>query len=118
MSTLDYLISSFDSDIISIDSRVRGFTRDTEGKKHYMDHPITSIQDYIDDSTLDTYDAVDLNIYQSNLFHTRLILKELELQNYLFNIDIKELSSRQRLEIREALQREMIEIFSGTNIYE
>ena len=118
LSALNYLISSFDSDIITIDYRVRGFTRDTEGKKHFMDHPITSIQDYIDDSSLDIYDAVDINIYQSHLYHTRMVLKELELQNYLFNIDVNELTSRQRLEIRDALQREMIEIYSGANIYE
>ena len=33
LSTLDYLIGSFDSDIITMDYRVRGFTRDIEGEK-------------------------------------------------------------------------------------
>lgn len=33
LSTLDYLISSFDSDIITMDYRVRGFTRDVNGHK-------------------------------------------------------------------------------------
>ena len=33
LSTLDYLISNFDSDIITMDYRVRGFTRDVDGKK-------------------------------------------------------------------------------------
>ncbi len=47
LSTLDYLIASFDSDIITMDYRVRGFTRDVSGKKLFMDHKITSIQDYI-----------------------------------------------------------------------
>ena len=32
LSTLDYLISNFDSDIITMDYRVRGFTRDVGGK--------------------------------------------------------------------------------------
>lgn len=32
LSTLDYLIGSFDSDIITMDYRVRGFTRDVDGK--------------------------------------------------------------------------------------
>ena len=45
LSTLDYLIGSFDSDIITMDYRVRGFTRDIEGKKLFMDHHMTSIQD-------------------------------------------------------------------------
>ena len=48
LSTLDYLIGSFDSDIITMDYRVRGFTRDVSGRKLFMDHQITSIQDYID----------------------------------------------------------------------
>ena len=38
LSTLDYLIGSFDSDIITMDYRVRGFTRDVAGKKLFMDH--------------------------------------------------------------------------------
>ena len=32
LKALNYLIESFDSDIITIDYRVRGFTRDLEGK--------------------------------------------------------------------------------------
>src|SRR5699024_3883482 len=47
LSTLDYLIGSFDSDIITMDYKVRGFTRDLNGQKLFMDHKVTSIQDYI-----------------------------------------------------------------------
>ncbi|MFA0814867.1 MAG: adenosylmethionine decarboxylase [Anaerofustis sp.] len=117
LNTLDYLIGSFDSDIITIDYRVRGFTRDVDGKKLFMDHEITSIQDYIDDATLKKYDAIDVNVYQSNIFHTKMLIKELELQNYLFNVDAYELPPKQRLSITANLRREMIEIFSGMNIY-
>ena len=117
LSTLDYLIGSFDSDIITMDYRVRGFTRDIEGKKLFMDHNMTSIQDFIDPATLDRYDAYDINVYQANLFHTRMLLKEIDLQNYLFNTDIYELPPKTRLKIHSDLRREMIEIFSGKNIY-
>jgi len=117
LNALDYLIGSFDSDIITIDYRVRGFTRDVEGKKFYIDHDITSIQDYIDKKTLTKYDAIDVNVYQSNIFHTKMLIKEIELQNYLFKKDVYELSPKQRLDITDNLRREMIEIFSGMNIY-
>ena len=117
LSTLDYLISSFDSDIITMDYRVRGFTRDVNGKKLFMDHPVTSIQEYIDKDTLLRYDAVDINVYEANLFHTKMILKETNLQNYLFNADVYELPPRVRLEIMDSIRREMIEIFSGRSIY-
>lgn len=118
LSTLDYLIGSFDSDIITMDYRIRGFTRDISGKKLFTDHSITSIQDYIDTNTLKKYDAVDVNVYQSNIFHTKMLIKEIDLQNYLFNKDVYELPPKTRLEITNNLRREMIEIFSGSNIYE
>ncbi len=118
LNTLDFLIDSFDSDIITIDYRVRGFTRDTSGKKLFIDHKITSIQDYIKDETLKRYDTVDINVYQANIFHTQLLIKELELQNYLFKTDVYEIPPKERLAISNSLRREMIEIFSGTNVYE
>ena len=117
LSVLDFLIGSFDSDIITIDYRVRGFTRDVHGKKYFIDHDITSIQDFIDPRTLTRYDAIDVNVYQSNIFHTKLLIKDIQLQNYLFNQDVYELPPAKRLEITNLLRREMIEIYSGMNIY-
>jgi len=117
LSTLDFLIGSFDSDIITMDYKVRGFTRTDGGDKLFIDHDITSIQDYIAASTLLEYDAVDVNVYQSNIFHTKMLVKELVLKNYLFNTDVYELPPKLRLQITENLRREMIEIFSGTNVY-
>ena len=103
LNALDYLIGSFDSDIITADYRVRGFTRDVNGKKLFMDHPMTSIQEYIDTKTLQKYDAIDVNVYQSNIFHTKLLIKEIELQNYLFNRDVMELPPKERLTITNNL---------------
>lgn len=118
LRTLDYLIGSFDSDIITIDYRVRGFTREMGGRKCFIDHKITSIQDFIDPNTLAKYDAQDTNVYQINVFHTNMLIKELSLQNYLFNNDVHEFGPKERLKITEMLRREMIEIFAGQNIYE
>lgn len=117
LKTLDYLIGMFDSDIITMDYRVRGFTRNVAGRKLFMDHHITSIQNFISKDTLDKYDAVDINIYQANLFHTKMLIKELDLKNYLFNTDIYEIPPKTRLDIHTSLRREMIEIYSGANIF-
>ena len=117
LSTLDYLIGSFDSDIITMDYRVRGFTRDVNGKKLLLDHKVRSIQDYISPETLARYDAVDMNVYAANLFHTRMMIKDIDLQNYLFKTDVYELPPTTRLDITNNLRREMIEIYSGKNIY-
>lgn len=117
LSTLDYLIGSFDSDIITMDYRVRGFTRAMDGKKLFIDHRVKSIQDYIAEETLRRYDVVDINVYEANLFHTKMMVKDIDLQNYLFKTDVYELPPRTRLSIMDSLRREMIEIFSGRNIY-
>lgn len=117
LNTLNYLINSFDSDIITMDYRIRGFTRDISGKKFFTDHHITSIQDYIEPEKLKKYDAIDVNVYQSNIFHTKMLIKEIELQNYLFNQDVYEIPPKKRLEITDRLRKEMIEIYSGMNIY-
>jgi S-adenosylmethionine decarboxylase len=100
-----------------MDYRVRGFTRNVGGEKLFIDHKVGSIQDYIDPATLRRYDAVDINVYQANLFHTKMLIKEMDLQNYLFNTEAMELPPVTRLEIMNSLRREMIEIFTGGNIY-
>lgn len=117
LSTLDFLIGSFDSDIITIDYRIRGFTRNIAGEKIFIDHNIASIQNYINQGILEKYDAVDVNVYQANIFHTKMLIKDPVLQNYLFNSDVYEISPKIRLDITHALRREMIEIFSGCNVY-
>lgn len=117
LNALNYLIASFDSDVITIDYRVRGFTRDVDGKKFYIDHKIKSIQDYIDVSTLRKYDAMDVNVYQSNIFHTKMMLKDINLNDYLFNADPYELPPNERREIKDQINREMIEIYGGVNVY-
>ena len=58
-----------------------------------------------------------MNVYQCNMFHSRMLIKELELQNYLFKTDVYELDPKVRLDITNRLRREMIEIYSGMNIY-
>lgn len=58
-----------------------------------------------------------MNVYQSNIFHTKMLIKDIELKNYLFNKDVYELPPKQRLEITDAVRKEMIEIYSGMNIY-
>ncbi len=118
LSTLDFLIGSFESDIITMDYKVRGFTRDLQGKKLFLEHNIRSIQDYIDNKTLKRYDSIDVNVYQSNIFHTKMLIKDLVLQDYLFNSDVYEIPPQKRLDITNSLRKEMIEIFSGSNIYE
>ena len=104
-------------EITPLSTLIRGFTRAVDGKKLFMDHKIASIQEYIMPEILRRYDAIDINVYEANLFHTKMMVKELDLQDYLFKTDVYELPPTKRLEIINSLRREMIEIFSGRNIF-
>lgn len=116
LKALNYLIDSFDSDIITIDYRVRGFTRDVNGQKHFIDHEINSIQNFINKDTRDRYNMIDMNIYQSNIFHTKMKLQDIDLSNYLFEIQEKDLSDSEKQQIVQKLDKEMTEIFYGINV--
>jgi S-adenosylmethionine decarboxylase len=116
LKALNYLIHSFDTDIMSIDYRVRGFTRDKTGHKLFIDHDISSIQNYIPEEVKRLYDMIDVNVYQDNIFHTKCKLKQFDLNNYLFGYTKDKLSREEQEEIEARLQVEMEEIFYGTNI--
>ncbi len=117
LKALNHLIESFESDIVLMDYKVRGFTRDTKGQKHYIDHKIHSIQQYIRKGIMEKYQCVDINIYQENLFHTKMLLKDFDLNQYLFATTYDELSDEERAKIKTILQQEMTEIFYSKNIY-
>jgi len=116
LKALNYLIHVFESDIVTIDYRVRGFTRDIQGTKHFIDHNIDSIQNFITEDTQDRYRTVDVNVYQENIFHTKMILKDLDLDDYLFGTGVDELSADEARRIQERVEYEMFEIFYGRNM--
>ncbi|WIV20225.1 adenosylmethionine decarboxylase [Paenibacillus polygoni] len=116
LKALNYLIHSFDTDIMTIDYRVRGFTRDINGKKLFIDHDISSIQNYIPESVQQQFDMIDINVYQHHIFHTKCKLKEFDLNNYLFGYTKDTLSEEEQKDISEQLKLEMDEIYYGMNM--
>jgi S-adenosylmethionine decarboxylase len=103
LKALNYLIESLESDIVIMDYRVRGFTRDVKGKKHYIDHKINSIQNFLANNIKSRYEMFDVNVYQENIFHTKMHLKD-------FDLD--------QMKIEALLKREIEELFHGRNLSE
>ena len=113
LKALNYLIDVFGAAVLSLDYRIRGFTRDQQGRKHFIDRPVRSIQDYLSRDNRERYQAVDLNLYAQNIFHTRMMLKGLRLADHLFRIDRGAFSEREQAEIAGLLHKEMDDIFRG-----
>jgi len=116
LKALNYLIESLESDIVVMDYRVRGFTRDIKGKKHYIDHKINSIQDYLHKAIKARYEMLDVNVYQENIFHTKMHLKDFDLDQYLFEEKARNLSFKERMKIEARLKREIEELYHGRNL--
>ncbi len=116
LKALNYLIQSFEADIMAIDYRVRGFTRDITGRKLFIDHAITSIQNYIPRSIRNRYQLIDVNVYQENIFHTKCLLKDFDLDNYLFGFTKSDIHAGEARQITKKLRKEMEEIFYGRNM--
>jgi S-adenosylmethionine decarboxylase len=116
LKALNYLIHALESDIVIMDYRVRGFTRDVRGRKHFIDHNMSSIQNYLSRDTKNRYQMMDVNVYQENLFHTKMVVNDFRLDDYLFCIDPADLSDKDYDRIQRLVRREMMEIFYGRNI--
>lgn len=116
LKALNYLLHSFESDIVTIDYRVRGFTRDTTGKKFFIDHKINSIQSFVDKADRHKYQMIDVNVYQENIFHTKMLRREFQVENYVFGTDAGSLDAEELDTVRKRLLREMLEIYYGRRI--
>jgi len=116
LKALNYLIHQLESDIVTLDYRVRGFTRDVDGNKLYIDHTINSIQNFMSRDITDQYEMVDVNLYQENIFHTKMRLKTFDLQHYLFNAHPESLSGEEKQQITQLLYKEMQEIYYARNL--
>ena len=116
LKALNYLLHELESDIVTVDYRVRGFTRNVRGRKHFIDHNISSIQNYLSNDSRNKYQMMDVNVYQENLFHTKMMVREFQLEDYLFLMESERLSAQEKSKIKRRVQREMSEIFYGRNM--
>ncbi|WP_027399748.1 adenosylmethionine decarboxylase [Anaerovorax odorimutans] len=116
LMALNYLIDSFEADMMTLDYRVRGFTRDITGRKIFIDHDLNSIQNYISQELLDKYYMIDVNVFQENIFHTKCKLKNFNLDNYFFNFSVDDISKDEINTITEKVRKEMDEVFYGRNL--
>lgn len=116
LMALNYLIDSFAADMMTLDYRVRGFTRDRTGRKIFIDHDLSSIQNYIRSDIIDEYFMIDVNVFQENIFHTKCKLKHFDLDNYFFNFSVEDISADEITMITGKLRKEMDEVFYGKNM--
>ena len=111
LKVLDFVIETFEADVIDIDYRTRGMTRDKQGNKHFNDHDVTHISEFLAASTLKNYQVNDSNIGTNNLFHCKLVKHSIDIEKHLFNPEKIEHSLEDNKAIHTLLQQELNELF-------
>jgi S-adenosylmethionine decarboxylase len=105
LNALNYLLQSFYSDVVVIDYKVRGFTRNADDHRIFIDHKINSIRDYIEDEILEDYSCVDIGIESENIWQTKMLRTNIEEGEYFpTEVDIRDPQVQKYLEL---VKREM-----------
>ncbi len=111
LRALDFMLQSFDNDVIVVDYVVRGSTRDADGRRVYLDHSLRSIQDFIDPQILSSYHCEDLILQHQNIWRTKMRRDQLDAKRY-FPEGVDPYTAVNRSAF-EDLRREMAGIFHG-----
>lgn len=77
LTVLDDIFDFFAPDIAILDYSVRGYTRDSEGRKVFTDRKMDSLQECFRKDTLDKYLAEDFNSPELRSYYTRMMHRDL-----------------------------------------
>ncbi|TMM45105.1 S-adenosylmethionine decarboxylase [Colwellia ponticola] len=117
LKVLDYVIETFSADVIDIDYRVRGMTRDQQGKKRFCDANITNISEHLAHSTLAQYRVNNSVMTAHNLFHCKLARQSIELSQHVFNADNclgdDTITALDKVKVTAQLKAEIAELYQG-----
>jgi S-adenosylmethionine decarboxylase len=115
LKVLNQVIEAFDADVVDIDYRIRGMTRDRQGKKLFNFDKLNRVSDFLSTKMTGSYHINEYNFHPQNLFHTKLSRKEIRLNDYLFEEDSKNLLVDKQRSISEQLKKEIHQLFTNTN---
>jgi len=114
LKVLSYVIEEFNADVIDIDYRVRGMTRDKQGKKLFIDDKVDNISDHLSAKLLNNFTVENHNLTSKNLFHTKLCKSKITLNNYLLEDNQVNLTTVQHNEIKTQIERELLQLFTSS----
>jgi S-adenosylmethionine decarboxylase len=111
LRALDYMFRSFENDVVTVDYVVRGFTRDSEGRRVFIDHTVKSIQEWIDPTILADYECEDLALPAHAIWQTKMMRTRLDEPRYFApGVDSTTPENQALLEL---VRREMWGVYHG-----
>jgi len=114
LKILDYVINEFGADVINIDYRIRGMTRDKQGRKLFNDDNITNISDHISTKLTADFHIEDHSLATHNIFHTKLLKKNRLLNSYLFECKNNDFTTSEQNIIQTRIEQELHGLFTNS----
>ena len=111
LKVINYVIEAFDADIIDIDYRIRGMTRNQQGKKLYIDEGVDNISDHLSAKLIQSFIIKNYNLPNQNLFHSKLCRRENNIQSYHIPPNKLTLDEGKQSEIMAKIGRELKQVF-------
>lgn len=113
LKAINLLIKRFNSDILTVDYKVRGFTRDIIGDKHFFDDNLTSIQEYIKPEHKLCYEGFDDNQNRLHQFHTQLAKKQIGIESIVKFITEVSVTAKLKELAKQAYKKEINHIINA-----
>ncbi len=107
LRALNFMFEAVESDVVIADYVVRGYTRDSLGRRVFMDHDLRSIQEYIDPKILQDYHCIDLALQSENIWQTKLMRTKMDEKTYFVNGSEVDLSSPETRRYLDMVKNEM-----------
>jgi len=119
LNVINYVLSQFNADVVDIDYRIRGMTRNLQGKMQFIDQHITHISDHLSKKFLLSYDVENTNLIMKNLFHTRLCRKANQLSDNILTDQYRDthpLNNAEKQKINASLYCKMRQLFHNNEL--
>jgi len=115
LKVINYIVEEFEADVIDIDYRIRGMTRNKHGHKLFVDDKLGNISDFLSAKLKAIFEIENHNLTSHNLFHSKLSKAEILLEDFLFGCQTADLTELKQGEIKAQIQREIQQLFTNTN---
>jgi len=114
LGVLNFVINAFDADVIDIDYRIRGMTRNTSGQKLFTIDKLNNLSDFLSTELTTKYVISEHNLSKQQLYHSKLRRKRVYLDDHLFGARNKSLSKNEQCLINASIEQEIEQLFTNT----
>jgi len=114
LEVLNFVIKTFDADVIDIDYRIRGMTRNAKGEKLFTIDKLSNLSEFISNELTTKYVISEHNFPKQKLYHSKLRRQRICLGEHRFNAIDANLSKDEVDSIKRDIEHEIEQLFKSS----